>query len=252
MLGLRRPILVGGIGLSLVLWLLQSLNSSVGQLSEWGMLSAVLLGLCLWLWQQNKVTKVPLVDNSPPNREKVLKALAKVNKVINQLQTEAENHAALPLLQEQFTKIHKELERQQINVAITGGKSVGKTTLLQTLSTWKNTSNRAVSFQETEPLFTPEKNPGLEANLADLVILVTSGDLTDSQWQVWQQMRSLCQRTILAFNKQDQYLPEVRATILSSLQQKVADVVATAANPNQIKVRQHQSDGTVRESDKRR
>ena len=247
MFGLRRPILVGGVGLSLVLGLWQSFDSSVGQLSELGIFGAIALILCLWLFRQNNLKKAQLVDNSPPNREKAVKILTTANNTINQLQTEAANHVALPLLQEQVTKLTNELDRQSINVSITGGKTVGKTTLLQALSTWKNTSNKSVSFQETKPLFTPENNTVLEANVADLVILVTSGDLTDSQWQIWQQMAAKNQRTVLAFNKQDRYLPEARATILHSLQQKVGDVVAISANPNPVKVRQHQSNGVVNE-----
>ncbi|WP_233220991.1 slr1306 family protein [Chlorogloea sp. CCALA 695] len=246
MFGLRRPILVGGVGLSLALWLWH-FDSSVGQLSELGIFSVIALGSCLWLFQQNKLKKAQLVDNSPPNREKVVKAITKANNVINQLQTEADNHPALPLLQEQFTKINNELERQHINIAITGGKAVGKTTLLQTLSNWENHTNRPVNFQETKALFTPGDNTAPEANYADLVTFVTSEDLTDSQWQIWQQMSAKNQRTVLVFNKQDQYLSEERATILHSLQQKVADVVAISANPNVVKVRQHQIDGTVRE-----
>lgn len=247
MLGLRRPILVGGVGLSLGLWLLQSFDSSVGRWSELGIFGAIALGICLWLFQQNNLKKAPLVDNSPPSREKVDRAISKVNNLINQLQTEAENHPALPLLQAQFTKLNNDLERQHINIAITGGKSVGKTTLLQTLSNWQNTTDRSIHFQETKALFTPGGNTALEANYADLVIFLTNGDLTDSQWQIWQQMAEKNQRTVLVFNKQDQYLSEERATILHSLQEKVADSVAISANPNFVKVRQHQSDGSVRE-----
>ncbi len=244
---LRRPILVGGVGLSLALWLLQSFNSSVGQWSELGIFGAITLCICLWLSQQYKFKKAQLVDNSPPNRQKAEIVIANTNNAINQLQTESENHIALPLLQAQFTKINNELERQYLNIAVTGGKAVGKTTLLKALSGWENTSDKSVNFQETKPLFTPENNTVLEANYADLVIFVTSGDLTDSQWQIWQQMAVKNQRTILAFNKQDQYLSEARATVLHSLQQKVADVVAISANPNLVKVRQHQNDGSVRE-----
>ena len=105
MLGLQRPILVGGIGLSFVLWLWQSFDSAVG-LSQLSVFSAVLLGIGLWLWQQNRSKKATLVDNSPPNREKVEKAIAKGNNIINQLQTEAENHATLSTLQEQFTNLN--------------------------------------------------------------------------------------------------------------------------------------------------
>ncbi|MBW4663142.1 MAG: DUF697 domain-containing protein [Chroococcus sp. CMT-3BRIN-NPC107] len=247
MLGWRRPILVGGVGLSLGLWLWQGFDSSVGQGHELGIFGAAFLIIGLWLWQQNKLNKATLIDNSPPNRQKVERAIATVHNTIGQLQVEAENHAVLPLLQTQFTKINDLLERQHINVVITGGKAVGKTALLQTLSSWQNTTNRSVNFQETKALFTPGDNAVLDTNYADLVILAIDGDLTDSQWQIWQQTVAKNQRTLLVFNKQDRYLPEARATILNSLQHKVADVVATSARPNQIKVRQHQSDGLVRE-----
>ena len=117
MLGWQRPMLVGAIGLSLVLWLWQSFDSAVG-LSELSVFSAVLLGISLWWWQQNKLKKATSVDNSPPNREKVVKAIAKASNIINQLQAEAENHATLSTLQEQFTNLNNQLERHFINKTI--------------------------------------------------------------------------------------------------------------------------------------
>lgn len=254
MLIVRRPILVGGIGLSLALWLWQSFDRQGGQLSEFSLFSAISLCLCIWLFQQNKAKKAQLIDNSPPNRDKVEKALNSVKTVINQLQTEVNEHELLPQLQEKVTQLNKQIERQNINVAIAGGKAVGKTTLLQVLAAnWQNTSKHPVSLLETTALFNQiakdeeEKDPWQQAIAADLVLFVTDSDLTYSQWQVLQKLAALEQRAMLVFNKQDRYLPEERAIVLHSLQQAVKDVVAIAACPNPVKVRQHQADGTVSE-----
>jgi hypothetical protein len=85
------------------------------------------------------------------------------------------------------------------------------------------------------------------------VLFVTNGDLTDSEYQAFQQLATENQRLILVFNKQDQYLSDERSAVLHSLQQrmqpllKAEDVVAIAASPSAIKVRQHQADGSVQE-----
>ncbi|MEA5516530.1 hypothetical protein [Nodularia sp. UHCC 0506] len=41
---LQRPILVGGLGLSFSLWILQSWHDSIVQLSEFGLFSALAVG----------------------------------------------------------------------------------------------------------------------------------------------------------------------------------------------------------------
>ena len=85
------------------------------------------------------------------------------------------------------------------------------------------------------------------------MLFVTNGDLTEPEFQILQDLAAGNQRSMLVINKQDQYLPEERATMLLSLRQRMQqmlgaeDVVAIAASPGTVKVRQHQSDGSVRE-----
>lgn len=244
---LRRPILVGGIGLSLALWLWQSFDRSIGQLSELGIFSAIALGVCIWLFQQNKAKKAQLITNSPPNRDKVEKAIDSAKNVVNQLQNEAAKHELLPQLQAKVTQLNEQLERQNINVAISGGKGVGKTTLMQVLSAnWENTSKHSVSLVETAALFNQivkdeaKIDPWQQEIAADLVLFVTDSDLKYSEWQVLQKLAEVEQRALLVFNKQDRYLPEERAIVLHALQQTTKDVVGIAACPNPVKVREIQ------------
>jgi hypothetical protein len=86
---------------------------------------------------------------------------------------------------------------------------------------------------------------------ADLLLFVTAGDLADPEFQTLQTLVNQKRRVLLVFNKQDRYLPEEQPLILQQLRERVQsfmllqDVVAIAAQPALLKVRQHQVDGTI-------
>ncbi|MDM9585696.1 DUF697 domain-containing protein [Nostoc sp. GT001] len=250
---LQRPILVGGLGLSFSLWMLDSWHDSIVQVSEFGLLSALAVGGGLWLFQQNRPkNSLKQLDGMVVDRAAAESAIAKTETVINQLAQEAENHPALETLREQIAQLLLELDRQKIKVAVTGGKSVGKSTLIQVLEQNLETQN-FVSLQETPPLFREVGENSDAAILAevaksDFVLFLTNGDLTDSEFQTLQQLKAANQPNMLVFNKQDQYLTDESANILLSLKQRMqGNVVATAASPIAIKVRKHEADGSVQE-----
>ncbi|MEH2137889.1 YcjF family protein [Nostoc sp.] len=250
---LQRPILVGGLGLSFSLWMLQSWHDSIVQVGEFGLLSALAVGGGLWLFQQNRQKdSLEQLNGMLVDRATVESAIAKTETVINQLAQESDNHPALQTLREQVAQLFFELDRQKIKVAVTGGKSVGKSTLIQVLNQNLETQN-LVSLEETAPLFR-ETADNLDADVlaevakSDFVLFLTNGDLTDSEFQTIQQLKAANQPTILVFNKQDQYLADESASILLSLKQRMqGNVVATAAFPIAIKVRKHEADGNVQE-----
>ncbi|MEH2422704.1 MAG: DUF697 domain-containing protein [Nostoc sp.] len=250
---LQRPILVGGLGLSFSLWMLQSWHDSIVQVGEFGLLSALAVGGGLWLFQQNRPKdSLAQLDSMLVDRATVENAISIAETVINQLAQEAENHTALETLRDQIAQLLLELDRQEIKVAVTGGKSVGKSTLIQVLKQNVETRN-FVSLEETAPLFRETSDNSDAAILAevaksDFVLFLTNGDLTDSEFQTLQQLKAANQPTILVFNKQDQYLTDESASIFSQLKQRMQEnVVATAASPIAIKVRKHEADGSVQE-----
>lgn len=259
---LQRPILVGGVGLSFSLWLLQSFHHSVGQLGEFGVLGAIALGAGLWLFQQQTSNNIELSSGgSPLDRATVEKAIAQTENLINQLETETSNPDASNPFRQQVAQLTTELDRQEVQLAVTGGKSVGKTSLIQALeSNWVPQQQQHLSWQETPALF-GGTDTDVEAQTAapevvrrsDLVLFITAGDLTDTEFQALQQITAAKVRTILVFNKQDQYLPPERALVLQQLRQRMVgllaaeDVVAIASSPAPVKVRQHQPDASVQE-----
>jgi uncharacterized protein (DUF697 family) len=252
---LRKPILVGGIGISLVLWLWESLQQSAIEVGEWTVMGAIALGAGFW-WMQQKATphqrSSPLPG--PLDRATVADAIAQTERMIALLETEAPDREIAPLKQA-VAQLPELLNRSTLQLAITGGGEVGKTTLKQILD--NQTIADHIDWVETEALLTEtngQENPARSVALAsDLVLFLTNGDLTESEWQILQDLRTSHQRLILLFNKQDRYLPEERVTILQQLRYRVApivpeeDVLAIATAPNSVKVRQHQEDGSSKE-----
>ncbi|MGB5962771.1 MAG: DUF697 domain-containing protein [Coleofasciculaceae cyanobacterium] len=255
---LRRPILVGGVGLSFALWFWQSLHHSIVQWSEFGVLGAVAVGGGFWFWQQKTAKTIELPSQSPlVNREMAEKAIVQTDTLINQLETEANNTEAITQLRQQLTQATAQLDRKELNLAIAGGKSVGKTSLLPIISNCLPKTQQQLNLKETPALFVTNTEPETalkDINLSsDMVLFVTAGDLTQTEFQALQQLRATNQRIILILNKQDQFLPTERATILQQLRTRMTwqlgteDVVGIAANPAPVKVRKHQTDDSVQE-----
>ena len=248
-LNLRRPILVGGIGLSLALWLLDSLQHSVAELGEVALLGVAVAGAGWWWWQGRS----PSVDFAPTpvDRETAVKAIAAAETAINLLAAEAPNCDANSSLKQQLSQLTAELDRQDLRLCVAGGKAVGKTMLIQELkSNWKEQQSQQLSFWEAAPLLISKDEVKISS---DLVLFVTAGDITDPEFQILSQLVAAGQRLVLVWNKLDQYLPEQKAQVLQQLRQRMAgilaaeDVVAIASSPNPIKVRKHQPDGTIKE-----
>lgn len=252
---LQRPILVGGLGVSFGLWALQSWQDSIVQVEEFSLLSLAAIGGSLWLLRQNGVKDNSQTQNIVPvDRETAVNAIASSEIVINELAQKAQNHCALENLRERISQLQVELDRQEISLLVTGGKSVGKTTLIKELnSSFEVDPGRKIDIQETLPLFS-EIDEEADNKIfkigdeCDFVLFVTDSDLTDSEFKALQQIKATKQRVILVLNKQDRYLPDERASILLSLKRQTScKVIGTAVSPLPKKVRKHQKDGSIQE-----
>ncbi|NEQ96939.1 MAG: DUF697 domain-containing protein [Cyanothece sp. SIO2G6] len=283
---LKKPFLVGGLGLTLGVsfWDL-AMPDSVDLLSvaTWG---AIALGAGAWWWSRQDVT---LDLSSPPlpaviDRTAVESALAKANQSIEQFTTEAQTtaqaasqgasqdaskvgnyEAAIARLQQRYQELTQAHNRRSLRCAVVGSKGVGKTALVDQLSAciWEiqniDESSITLSFDDTAALLTPDASASssttelLELQSTDLVFFVTEGDITASELQVIHSLLDQRFEVVVVFNKHDRHLPETRQTILKQLQGRLcppldrAAIVSTSAIATAIKVRQHQPDGTVQE-----
>lgn len=250
---LKRPILVGGVGLSFTLWMLESWHHKLMQLGEFSLLSLLAIGGGLWLikpWS-SKPTNEQL-DEMAIDRAMVENTIAQsaiaIDKLVEEVDDCSEVLKKAALLKEKIPQLHTELDREEIKLTVTGGKSVGKTTLVEVL---RQQNLPSVECFETLPLFIQGDFDTAvleDAVKSDLVVFLTNGDLTETEFESLEQLKAQNQRLMVVYNKQDQYLPDQRASVLLSLKQRIGEnVVATAASPQPIKIRKHLQDNSVQE-----
>ncbi len=252
----QRPILIGGIGLSASLWLLNSLQEHATEFGELALLGTLAASAGVW-WFQRQVPQIAETETvlKPITRETVEAAINQTEAMIAQLETEINQNTSksdinidLTGLKAKLAELTPQLDRQTLQLAITGGKSVGKTTIKQLLeSSWQADQSQSIeltelSLEETEKI-----------NQADFVIFVISGDLTDPEYQQFSQLIYHYHRGILVWNKEDQCAVSEQPVILQHLRETVEkflssdDIVTISAAPQPVKVRQYQEDGSVQE-----
>jgi uncharacterized protein len=238
---LPKPLLWGAVPLSL--GGLYLVSQQVWPLMELGL---ILAGLG-WLGWQVKRTKSVSPDPTPEQvtPEAVQQTLSEANTLMGQLTPLAAGSPQLPLLQAQAASLVTALERESLQIAVLGAQGVGKTCLIQQLAAtaWPCTC----IWQE---LALQDLGCRLEA---DLVVFVIQADITQPEYAALQTLHRQGQRTLVVWNKQDQFLPADHQQVLQQLKHHLASFVAAAdlltvsAQPGPIQVRQHQSDGTVRQ-----
>jgi uncharacterized protein len=259
--GLQRPLLIGGIGLTLGLWGLDSISHSLSGMGDLFTLGAIAAGGGYWWYsRRNSQAQVPLAKVDI-NRATLDRILSQVELVISQLAIESPNSVKIEPLRQQLTQVKTNLTRPDRHIAITGGQRVGKSSLMKLLTTEPVPSATPLKYIETPALFTS----GAESNTADstakqlalnadLVLFLTTGDLTATEYKYIAELQQAHQRVILLLNQADRYLPDERNLILQKLQATIAgtigssDIVATSTAPASVKVRKIQADGTSLET----
>lgn len=259
----QRSLILGGVGATLSLWFLENLTHTLG---DW--LPAIVIGSGIaWIALKFQKDDTPKVRVEPVSLNRVQNELVEAQGLLDLLAIEANDLTIdgsaqqLSDLRSQIQTITSDLKRDEIRFAVIGGKSVGKTMLVNLLDTkWAAEVSQKLILQDTPELFAAteggiiaERDAWKLARSADVVLFVTTGDLTATEFQAIQKITSVGKRLVLVFNKQDQYLLEEQKIVLNQLRERVSgilqpqDVIAIATNPKSLKIRQHQSDGTVKE-----
>ena len=265
---------IASIGISLAgsLWIVDSITDTIG---DW--VPAILVG-SIFTWGYTRLTRLArstaLVTRKPVTLDSVKTALIEAEKVVGQVAAELQTlatdatdeqtaAAAAAALRSQLQDILIALKRDELRLAIVGGKGVGKTSLHHWLeNNWLQSPVLQGISQKLQLLDTPElfsnhsRNSETALTLAkrsDLVLFVLQGDLMESELKFLQDLNQAYRRTIIVLNKRDQYLPKEQHELLAKIRDRVAgmiaqdDVIAIATQPRPIKVRQHQDDNSIKE-----
>ena len=246
---LKRPILVGGLGLAGSLWVLDAVNHVDGSLA----LGAIALASGLWWFKSRQQPQLDLglPQQIQADRTAVEQALAKVDHLLASLRTELpeliseETRQQLAQLQQRRDDVLQNLDRGTLAVTLVGNKGVGKTALQQHLSeAWSTKAD--LSFAEVS--LSDDVALAIDS---DLVLFVTAGDLTASEQQTLQMLTADGFSSLLVFNKPDQLVPTDRALVMDRILSRAEafgiEAVSAAASPKPIKVRRHLASGEVQE-----
>jgi uncharacterized protein len=259
--GLQRPLLIGGIGLTVGLWGLDSVSHSLAGVGDWLTLGAIAAGGGYWWYSRRNVQVQVPVSKIDIDRAALDKALSQVELVINQLTIESPNSPQIEKLRQELAQVQTNSTRLDRQIAITGGQKVGKNSLLKLLTTTPVPSDAPLKYIKTPALFASGADSEaadltarqLTSN-ADLVLFLTNGDLTATEYRYISELHQANHRVVLLLNQVDRYLPDERNLILQKLQSTVkgtlaaADVVSTSTAPAPIKVRKIQADGSSLET----
>ncbi len=257
---LQRPLVVGGIGLTLGLWGLDSMSHSLAGVGDWLPLAVAAGGGYWWYRQRNGQAKVP-VGKVEIDRPTLDKALSQVELIIKQLAIESPNSPQIDKLRQELAQVQINSTRLDRQIAITGGQRVGKSSLLKALTSAPVTATTPLKYIKTPALFTSGDASTTAAitaaqitHNADLVMFLTTGDLTATEYKYIAELHQANQRVILLLNQVDRYLPEERNLILQKLKSTVAgtlaaaDVISTSTAPTSVKVRKINADGSSLET----
>ena len=254
---LKRPILVGGLGLSASLWLMNVVgHSPIGDGS--GLLSMVAAGSGLWWLARRRgsaeIEIAPSLAIGSVDRSAVEAAIERVESSLEAITAElADAQEDAPICREIAQKrdaavaLLNSLDRDAVAIAIVGNKAAGKTQIAAQISNfYRDVTGFKVS--EITEINGEDTLPPLNS---DIVLFVTAGDLTHSELERLQSLLRAGYRTQIVFNKQDQLAPLDRQSVVQRIQTRVEDlgveVSAIAANPKPITVRRHQENGEIEE-----
>ena len=105
----QRPLLVGGIGLTLGLWGLDSVYHSLSGVGDWLTLGTIIAGGSYWWYsrQSKQVTAAP--DLKEIDRTTLDRVISQVELVISQLAIESPQSTQIDPLKQQLTQIKHNL-----------------------------------------------------------------------------------------------------------------------------------------------
>ena len=226
--------------------------------------------------QRSRRKSTQIVKATP---KRVERELGQLDELLNRLQSDVKRKT----FKQRARKIGEQLASNQLRLVVFGTSSAGKTSLVNALlghqvgataPTLGTTQTGAIhtysvpgvggriEIADTPGLqavgLTGESEATLLAKNADLLLFVVSGDMTATEYEQLCTLSAIGKRTLVVFNKTDQYVPDDIDEIVGSLEDKAKpltprslggqSVVKVAADPMPVKVRQHQEDGTTIEA----
>jgi uncharacterized protein len=139
----RRPILIGGLGLTAALWLFDSLHHWASEIGTVGIVA--IAGVGFWWVRQKKKQAISVNPVASVDRTAVKNVIQETQALLQQLALETvgpesarSEHWEQQILnvQTQVQQVLQILDQVELTIAVIGGPATGKTTLVKLLETW--------------------------------------------------------------------------------------------------------------------
>jgi len=273
---------LGLVALFLVAAVLQGFNQLIWQLSYWLpgwlvaplvllLLAALVLGLAPLLlpWWRRGGKARPGPSSPPPSpansrREAASRQLEAIDQTLDRVRDAVEREA----LRQERQRLQTELERGDLEIAVFGSGSTGKTSLIRALlnelvgsvaaamGSTEQSARYRLRLEGLPRAVVLEDTPGIleggqegrqreelarrRAAKADLLLLVVDGDLRAAELEVFVTLASLGKRLLLVLNKCDLRGEREEERLLALLRQRGAgridpeDVIAASASPQSV------------------
>ncbi|AIE75715.1 MULTISPECIES: YcjF family protein [unclassified Synechocystis] len=247
---LKKPFVVGGISLSVLLWFWSASHPAQQPWQQWELWILSGLGLVIWRWRRRPNTI--LQRWQPLTPEMLQGAIAHGEKLLARRQAQAPDLNLEDLAQKLKALQQLEPQPQVLNGIVLGEKRSGKTSLLNLLPSQlaqdKGQGSLTLNWQVVAAETPPETMAELMTE-AHWVLVLTTGDLTGAQWQVLEFLQAHHHHWQLLFNKQDIYADGDRQTLWDQLQHQVNQlenphpVIPISTAPQPIQIRRCLADG---------
>lgn len=246
----KKPLVMGGIGLSVLLGLWSTTYSAEQPWDQWGLWALSGLGLVIWRWRRR--------HQAPPEQKQMLtpevlqNAIARGEKLLARRQAQAPDLVLEDLAQELQALQKPAPPPQALNGIVLGEKRSGKTSLLDLLPsqlTLGEGEKPLILNWQVVAAETPPETMAQSMTEAHWVLVLTTGDLTSAQWQVLEFLQTHHHHWQLLFNKQDIYPIGDRQILWDQLQHQVNQlgnanpVIPISAAPQPIQIRRYLADG---------
>lgn len=252
---IKKPILITGISISFLLWFWQIFQTSIAKIDNFSFWVLIIIGVGFFFGKPNKNSEeIKPKIYQPITKIQLEKTFLQCENSLNQLIEETGDEQDLLL---ELEGLKSGISRLNLQVAIAGRNKSGKSSLKKVLEC--QNFDLKITFIEGENLLNNIKETAkiLELNKiygqSDLLLFVINGDLTASELQFIQEFNRYNQRLLLIFNQKDLYLPEEQIIIFKQIKERVKsiinseDILAIATNPQEIKVKKYQDNGTIKE-----
>lgn len=260
-ISIKKPILVAGVSISFLLWIMQSLKNSVGEMGDFSVLAITLIA-GFWLILQQRKNKQ--IVNSPQKLSITFndfqKKITDIKKILSSLIIEAKESKNQELLkinydtfEERLTVIDNQSKKNHLDITILSNNKVSPLSLNKILETNFSDVKFQINIETLNPLENPDINLKRLSLQSDLVLFIIHGDITDSEKQTIQKIINNNQKILVLFNDIDYNLPEEKALIFENIKTKLKDIleceylIKISTKTQKIKVKKYEDETNYKE-----